>query len=251
MLISQRATTSCPPRRHAGRARARGRSAADGTMRPLPLLPLVAGLCLLSAGGATLPCEYWLTEESDNGDYSKLDVRELGFQTNRSVCTNADDAGAGKAITLQQYIQLGRAQLTKLMRERLLPKVRGGAATTDIVILDIESPKGVHPRGYGELNNTLLAAVVKATRLRLQVARSLMPHAGLALYATALNTTPKAIQAYRRARDLGLWDEVTHLVPVLYTGPGMRGEGLNESVHSRLNASLEIFPRDGSELPML
>jgi hypothetical protein len=222
-------------------------------MRPPPPPPLllVVALCVLGVECATLPCEYWLTEESDNGDYSKLDVGELGFQTNRSVCTNADDAGAGKAITLQQYIQLGRAQLTNLMTERLLPKVRGGAATTDIVILDIESPKGVHPRGYGELNDTLLAAVVNATRLRLQIARSLMPHAGLALYATALNSTPGAIHGYHRARDLGLWDEVTHLVPVLYTGPGMRAEGLNESVHSRLNASLEISPRDGSELPML
>jgi hypothetical protein len=219
-------------------------------MRPL-LLPLLAVLCLPGVGRATLPCEYWLTEESDDGDYSKLDVRELGFQTNRSVCVNADDVGAGKAVALRQYIQLGRAQLTKLMTERLLPKVRGGAATTDIVILDIESPQGVHPRGYGELNDTLLAAVVKATQLRLQVARSIMPHAGLALYATALNSTPDAIQGYRRARDLGLWDDVTHLVPVLYTGPNMRGEGLNSSVHSRLNASLEISPRDGRKLPML
>lgn len=165
------------------------------------------------------------------------------------ICTNADTAGAGKAVTLQQYLAMDRIQITKTMRQRLLPKVRGGTATTDIVILDIESPKGV--RGYGELNDTMLAAVVKATQLRLQVARSLMPHAGLALYATALNSTPAAIQAYRRARMLGLWDDVTHLVPVLYTGPGMRGEGLNESVHSRLNASLEIMPRDGRELPMV
>ena len=154
-------------------------------------------------------------------------------------------------MTLQQYLAMDRSQISNVMRQRLLPKVRGGAATTDIVILDIESPKGVHPREYGELNDTLLAAVVRATRLRLQVARSLMPRAGLALYATALNSTPAAIQAYHRARTLGLWDEVTHLVPVLYTGPGMHGEGLNDSVHSRLNASLEIAPSDGRELPMV
>ena len=54
------------------------------------------------------------------------------------------------------------------MAARLLPKVRGGAAATGLVILDIESPPSVHPRRYGELHAPPLAAVVPATLLRLQ-----------------------------------------------------------------------------------
>ena len=113
----------------------------------------------------THPEKDWLVEESDAGDYSQLDVRVLGFQTNRSVCTNADDSGAGKSTSLPQFLAINRSQLTRLITQHLLPKVRGGAATTDIVILDLESPRGIHPRGYGELNDTMLAAVVRATRL--------------------------------------------------------------------------------------
>jgi hypothetical protein len=173
---------------------------------------------LLQVAAAPLPCEYWLVEESDAGDYSQLDVRVLGFQTNRSVCTNADDSGAGKSTSLPQFLAINRSQLTRLITQHLLPKVRGGAATTDIVILDLESPRGIHPRGYGELNDTMLAAVVRATRLRLQVARALMPHAGIALYGTAVNSSAGAVLGYKRAAALGLWDDVTHLVPVLYTG---------------------------------
>ena len=45
----------------------------------------VAAQSHIGSGVVTLPCEYWLTEESDAGDYSELDVQQLGFQTNRSV----------------------------------------------------------------------------------------------------------------------------------------------------------------------
>lgn len=122
-----------------------------------------------------LPCDgYWLVEESDAGDYSKLDVQSLGFQTNRSICTNGDDSLAGKAVSLTQYLDASHSAVAAAMKMHLLPRVRGGAATRDLIIQDLESPKGIHPRIYGELNDTQLALVVKATKLRLQAARELM-----------------------------------------------------------------------------
>ena len=215
------------------------------------LLATVLRLGAAAVAVAGLPCEYWLVEESDAGDYSKLDVAALGFQTNRSVCANADDAAAGKGVSLQQFLAFSRPEIKRSMAARLLPKVRGGAAATGLVILDIESPPSVHPRRYGELNATTLAAVVKATLLRLQVARELLPAAQLALYATPVNSTPAAIAGYRKAGAMGLWDAVDVLIPVLYTGPGMHGQSLATSVSSRLDAALQIRPQSGRALPLL
>ena len=86
------------------------------------------GAVAVAGAGAGLPCEYWLVEESDAGDYSKLDVAALGFQTNRSVCANADDAAVGKGVSLQQFLGFSRPEVKRSMAARLLPKVRGGAA---------------------------------------------------------------------------------------------------------------------------
>ena len=210
-----------------------------------------AALHARSALHTGIPCDgYWLVEESDAGDYSALDVRPLGFHTNRSVCTNADDSLAGKAVSLAHFLNASHAAVITAMNKSLLPHVRGGAATRDLVIQDLESPEGIHPRKYGDLNDTQLAAVVKATKLRLQVARELMPFAGIALYATAVNSSAAAIAGYKRAGKLGLWDLLTHLVPVLYTGPGMHGSGLDSEVTGRLNASIEIMPTNGRLLPL-
>ena len=218
----------------------------------MPLLLLMMLTLLVLPPADAIPCDgYWLVEESDSGDYSALDVAALGFQTNRSVCTNADNSLAGKAVSLERYLNASHAQVTLAMQTHLLPKVRSGAATTQLVIQDLESPKGIHPRHYGELNATQLARVVTATKLRLQVARELMPRAGLALYATAVNSTAAAIAGYKRAAALGLWDApLTHLAPVLYTGPGMHGGTLASSVRERLDASIQIVPSDGRQLPL-
>jgi hypothetical protein len=210
-----------------------------------------ASLLLLRPALGTIPCDgYWLVEESDAGDYSDLPVANLGLHTNRSICTNADDSLAGKAVSLDRYFSATRAEVEQAMREHLLPRVRGGASTTQLIIQDLESPKGIHPRHYGELNDTQLAKVVQATKLRIQVARELMPSADLAIYATAVNASAGAVAGYKRAGELGLWDELTYLIPVLYTGPGMHTASLKAAVKERLDASLAIVPRDGRLLPL-
>ena len=244
-----------PLRRGVNQIHATGKAAYPGAQVPFPEPPPqpIDGPPAHKTDDmlGSIPCDgYWLVEESDAGDYSKLNVSSLGFQTNRSVCTNADDSLAGKSVTLAEYLEAKHSDVTKSIKENLLPHVRGGAATMDLVIQDLESPKGIHPRLYGELNDTQLAKVVQATRLRIQVARELMPNASLALYATAVNASSSAITGYRRAAKLGLWDQLTHLIPVLYTGPNMHGSGLQASVKERLDASIAIVPSDGRKLPL-
>ena len=143
------------------------RSGGSGMAMLVLLLSSGASLLLLRPAQGAIPCDgYWLVEGSDAGDYSNLPVAKLGLQTNRSVCTNADDSLAGKAVSLDRYFSATRAEVEQAMREHLLPRVRGGASTTQLIIQDLESPKGIHPRLYGELNATQLAKVVQATKLR-------------------------------------------------------------------------------------
>jgi hypothetical protein len=212
-----------------------------------------------------MPCEYWLCEESATGPYSKLNVSILGLQTNRTISVNANTFGAGKTmpfpngslskvpLTLRDYLAFTRPQLKSIMTLRLLPKVLGGAATTNVVILDLEYPfQYVHPCQWGQLNASTLAAVVNATRLRIQVARELMPKAGLALYATVRGfdgcTGPGPMTGFKRAAALGVFDDLTHLVPVLYMGSKTNAP---QAVATTLAATLELRPRDNRTLPMV
>ena len=110
-------------------------------LSPVSASVLAAALALLLPSSVTgaVPCDgYWLVEESDAGDYSKLDVASLGFQTNRSVCTNADDSLAGKAVSLDRYLAATHGEVTQAMRAHLLPRVRGGGATRQLIIQDLE-----------------------------------------------------------------------------------------------------------------
>ena len=43
-------------------------------------------------------------------------------------------------LTLQDYLAFNRSELKNIMTLRLLPNVLGGAATTNVVILDLEYP---------------------------------------------------------------------------------------------------------------
>jgi hypothetical protein len=175
---------------------------------------------------------------------------------------NGDDFGAGKTLpyangslshvkmTLDDYLyKFDRAFLRTLVAKRMVPRIAGGAATTNVIILDLEYPfPWVHPCEYGTLNASTLAAVVNATRLRVQVIRELMPHAGIGLYSTVGCVSPSAQQGYLKAAALGLFDEITHLVLVMYMGAKTIATKL---AHGALNASAQLTTTDGRQLQML
>lgn len=111
---------------------------------------------------------------------------------------------------------------------------------------------GGRPAIKGQLNASLLAAVVNATRLRIQVARELMPNAGIGLYATVRGfegcTSAGPMEGFHRAAALGVFDDITHLVPVLYMGSKTN---VPAATTAALEASLTLRPRDNRTLPMV
>ena len=225
----------------------------------LLLAPAVAPAAAAAGGNGSATCEYWLAEESNVGGYSKYNLSGTGLQTNRTISVNGDDFGAGKTMpypngtlshakmTLDDYLySFNRTWLRSLIAKRMVPRMADGALTTNVIILDLEYPfPWVHPCEYGTLNDTTLAAVVNATRLRVQVIRELMPHAGVGLYSTVGCVSPSAETGYIRAAKLGLFDELTHLVPVMYMGAKTIASKL---AHDTLNASAQLTATDGRQV---
>jgi hypothetical protein len=141
-----------------------------------------------------------------------------------------------RSWSLAQYIAADAAFVRAAVAKHVLPLVRGGAATTDLLMLDIE-----HPFQLGQLellDDATLAAAVNATRLRVQTVRQLMPRARVGLFETAgcgncsrppagnyccasdprcprssagPGCPPGGVAAMERAGALGLYDDVTHL----------------------------------------
>merc|ERR1712217_93525 len=103
--------------------------------------------------------------------------------------------------------------------------MHGGNATTNYLVLDIEGPSDIHPRHFWAHNDSRLEEIVKAYKLRIKIVREFLPNAKLALYATTSPdfdpnaTAAKRVNGYQCAANLGLFDQIDFLVPVLYLAP--------------------------------
>jgi len=83
----------------------------------------------------------------------------------------------------------------------------------------------VNLRDLWTLNSTLFVPIVKGYALRASVARSVFPHARLGTYGVVVNDCLGDIQnmtcrdmevdSYQRAGDLGLYDSLDFVSPVL------------------------------------
>lgn len=196
------------------------------------------------------------------GGYSTLNLSGTGLQPRRTIAVNGDDFGAGKTLpfpngtlshepmTLQDFVGgFNRSFLELLVTRRMVPRINHGINSTNVIVLDLEFPfPWVHPCEYGTLNQSTLEAVVNATKLRISVIRDLFPRAGLGLYSTAGCTDPTAVAGYRKAAQLGLFDGLTHLVPVVYMGAKTVA---TKVAWDALNATRLIQPRDGRRLQIL
>ena len=83
-------------------------------------------------------------------------------------------------------------------------------------------------------------------RLRIRTARSLFPKSTVALYNQRMRTNSSAaLEGYRRASRLGLYDDVSHLIPVLY----LKGDGSSavEEVEAQLRAAATPVPAVAAE----
>ena len=169
---------------------------------------LHATLVTLAVAGTT--CDFRATEETR---YTAFNLTSLGINTKgRSICANGYFSGStGHPQTLSDF--LGQSEeYVRTQTLKLVPALAGGAETTDLIVLDIEYP--VQYNDLWQYPDSLLASVVAAVRMRVQVARSIVPHAPLSFYGQHISSNATIAEGYARAAKLGLYDDVDYLVPV-------------------------------------
>lgn len=187
-------------------------------------------------------CDYRLTEQAK---YSSFQLQHLGIFTNRSICVNGVFFGAGKGISIFDFLSYNESYLHNKIFKSVVAMVKNGLETTNLIILDIETP--VHPRDFVNYNDTFLKDVVNALKLRLSVTRNIFPFAKLGLYATTVNPTNDSITGYQRASRLGLFDNVDYLVPVLYLGTNMNA---TEHTNQVLRETATLTDTQKHHIPM-
>lgn len=171
---------------------------------------------LTITGPTALSCDYRLVEETRYSTFGTHFLGSIGLTSGSSLCTNAYISGLNPNMTLQDFVNQNASQIRALAEADLLPVVNRTPGS--LVVLDIEKP--VLYDTMGTWNASLLQHVVAAVRMRVNVVKALLPGVNVALYnqhVPAANDT-QAWDGYKRASQLGLWDDVSHLVPVLYLG---------------------------------
>eukprot|EP00937_MAST-01D_sp_MAST-1D-sp2_P006381 g6381.t1 len=157
-------------------------------------------------------CDYRLVEESK---YSSFSVHSLGLSVNRSICMNDYFSTSHNDMTLKDVIDASNDTI-RTNALKIAEHAHNGTNTTSLIILDVEYPVQYNQMWFQ--NDTMLADIVLAVRRRVQITRQLFPRAPVALYDEQCSSNKTVIAGYRRAAALGLWDDVTYLVPVLYLG---------------------------------
>lgn len=199
-------------------------------------------------------CEVHLVEQNT---FSSLDLTDTGLMVG-SVSVNGSAVNSGSNHDLDDFLGFTEEQITTTFTNYLLNQEE---FTEDIiVILDIENP--IHPKGfYAYLEDPILfASIIDAFRLRINVARAVLPNNPIGLYGTV---TPHGQgsdsgfsdtrEGYDAAGALGLYDDLDYVVPVVYhrfgeTDPSF--DTLDDMTHQALQASAALRRTDGSSIPL-
>ncbi len=199
-------------------------------------------------------CEVHLVEQST---FSSLDLTDTGLMVG-SVSVHGSAVKSGSNYDLDDFLGFTEEQITTTFTNY----VSNHEQITDdiIVILDIEHP--VHPRRFHTYleDPTLFAAIIGAFKLRIDVARAVLPNNPIGLYGIV---TPHgqgsdtgfsaAREGYAAAGALGLYDDLDYVVPVVYhrfgeTDPPF--ETLDDMTHQALQESAALRRTDGRAIPL-
>ncbi len=135
------------------------------------------------------------------------------------------------------------------------------AQTTDWIVLDMEHP--VHPSDLGQAEyDTNRDKLIEAFKRRIAIAREALPKARLSLYGVVVGNSrglvenegfKTSMKGYQRAAELGMFDALDYLVPVIYQrwGPDDRiYKTLEEYTRQTVKMSATLKRKDGSSIPL-
>ncbi|MEE2908113.1 MAG: hypothetical protein VX527_09835 [Planctomycetota bacterium] len=200
----------------------------------LALLAMFASMGLTHASGSAV-----IEDANLNGIVLTLENKYYSDSTdltatglaNNSFTINGAALKVSKGIDINQFIGFTESQITDSLARYITNHNLNG--TTDYILLDMEGDAG--PRHWGRhltadqdddgfsTSRTFLD-IVNAYKLRISVARSLLPDAKICLYGMPVPENPfvhshtwiQQIAGFTHAGTLGLFDDADYIVPVCY-----------------------------------
>ena len=102
-------------------------------------------------------CDWRLAQSTQ---YSHWNLSALGISTGASININGEHLGSDKDTTLTQFLAQTESEIRGQVQREVVPAVKDGAATTNMLIVDIEHPLEARPDTWWQLNQTTLHLVV-------------------------------------------------------------------------------------------
>ena len=180
---------------------------------------------------------------------SKQDLSKLKIQYKNIVSVSGSVLCWKKGDTIEKAISYPEDKVRKILQKYL--KKRGFKDKDNMLfIIDLESP--IHPKKFYTLKPDLFKKVVKAFKMRLRVARQVLPKSKLVLYgimnAQSMGKyTPDVIKRFKALKSLsklGVYDYVDYIAPVIYMRFGSKDKRKRE-------ATWEAMVRQGIEMSSL
>jgi hypothetical protein len=213
---------------------------------------------------------------------STLDLSAFGI-SNTAVTIHGFALHAGHGIDEDEFIRKKVPEITEALNSYLDNRPQLNPAPNHLIILDMEpsypDPKNptdqvnFAPKDLGEYDERQQVKLVRAYIRRIRVARKVLrkrfPKVKLGLYGVVVpmgkgqenEAFHKRMQAYRRAGELGMYDLIDCLVPVLYNGFGPSDVSLpdeldklhgwiEKATRQAIANTQELTRRNGKAIPM-
>lgn len=152
---------------------------------------------------------------------------------------------SNRGDTEEQFLSYSETKIKDKLERYLSNNTSLDRTTTDLIILDMESP--IHPKRLGEYSGDKQKQIIEAFKMRIKIAREMFPNAKLSLYGVIVSdargdsTRPffkPMMQGYERASQLGMFDDLDYISPVLYHRFGLQDKEY---------PTLEIYTREAIE----
>jgi hypothetical protein len=218
---------------------------------------------------------------------SELDLSTFGI-TNTAVTIHGFALHAGKGITEDDFINKKEGDIAQQLVTYLDNRPSINPGLNHLVILDMEpsypdpaDPTGkkqinFSPKNLGRYDACQQIELIRAYRRRIKVARGVLRDRGLkvklGLYGIIVpmgkgqenEEFQTRMKAYRCAGQLGMYDLLDYLVPVLYTGfgpsdiPGTDCDSdldtlhtwIEKATHQAITKTQELTRRNGKKVPL-
>ena len=202
---------------------------------------------------------------SRQGQYAENDYSVVGIQ-NEIITIHGSGVLAGRDTSIDEFLAYTEDEIRNRFETYLRVRPWLSRETQDIMLIDIEGAYGARYIGNYEFDTTYSQAdIIDAYKRRIRIVREKLPNAKLALYDTispdplGRESDPQFIismRGYRHAAELGMFDELDYLSPLLYQrfGPDDSSQRYNSiEAYTRLGveASRTIKKTNGASIPLM